>query len=180
MDYYHTFSESTDLFNYLGEDGNKTSGQDNQTTSTTSGQANLPSMYTGRPTDGLIGATGLAGGLKLAQSQPTVAGKLACVCGGIGAGCLSILGKNISGNISENMFKKNLLSTEELANLIGLQLSGNDFLDLLSVIQFYQKLTFIFLGLICYYLIILSISDSYVETKLNKYLNPKLSSYIFR
>jgi hypothetical protein len=182
MDYYHNFSESIDLFNYLGEDGNKTSAQTNQSNSISSGQDNrsIISTYAGRATDSIIGATGLTGGFKLAQSQLNLVGKAACVCGGIASACLCIIGKNISGNISENAFKKNLISSEELANLIGLQLSGNDFLDLLSVIQFYQKLSFIFLGLICYYLIILSISDSYVETKLKKYLNPKLSYYILR
>ena len=104
---------------------------------------------TGTPTNGVIAATGLAGGLKLAQSSPTIAGKVASVAGGVTPAMLrsAILAKNVSGNLSANIGNSKFISTNDLANILGINLTGNDLLDLLSVLQIYQNLSILFLKL---------------------------------
>lgn len=171
--YYFNNFEIKEL-NYMGDGGSNTglsSGQSGSNTAT---------PYSGRPADGAIMATGLAIGAKLAQSQPTLAGKAAVLTGGVFLGAGAIVGKNISGNLSSDLGKKSFMSTESLADLIGINLSGNNLLDLISVIQLYHSLSIIFSLLIAYYLILLNIDTLLIESKLKKYLNSKVATFVIR
>jgi hypothetical protein len=172
---YNTFLNSLDFNSYMG-DGNtnaaNTSGQ------STSSSSRLP-HYTGRPTDGVIAVAGLTAGLKLAQAQPTIAGKIAVVAAGIAVGCgarATIITKNISGNISADIGKNFLINYDTIADILGIELSGNNLLDLLSVIQYYHSLSLFLLFLIVYYLILLNINTTNIETKIKEYLYDRIAN----
>jgi hypothetical protein len=113
----------------------------------------------------IMGAS-ITAGIKLAQSVPTVAGKLATLGGAIGLGAGAIAAKNIIGNATKNLGKKsnNLLPSItdlDLSEIFGL--TGNSVIDLLTMIKFFQKLQFFLLVLILYYLIIYIIDISKLE-----------------
>lgn len=77
--------------------------------------------------------------------------KIACICGGVIAGSLAIAAKNIQNNLSENIGKSKLISNSQVMELLKdiIPLTGNDTLDLLNIIQSFQKLQFLFMVLIC-------------------------------
>lgn len=113
-----------------------------------------------------------AAGFKLAQKVPRAGGKVFCVCGGIIAGGLAIAAKNISSNLTENIGKTKFISNNELMDLLKdtLQLTGNDTLDLLNIIQSFQKLEFLFIILICYNILFSRINLGKLESLLSRFL----------
>jgi hypothetical protein len=69
--------------------------------------SNTPSISNGltKASDGAIMTAALAGGMKLAQKTPNIAGKLAIVSTGVAMGAGAIIAKNVAGNLSENLGK---------------------------------------------------------------------------
>lgn len=125
---------------------------------------------------GAIMATALAAGSKVAQSTPSIAGKLAVV----GIGAAAIAAKNIAGNVSENIGKSiNELVPSSSNNVNSFavdlfNLSGDSIKDLLILIQAFGKFEIGFLYLILYYLILLTLNIELIE----KYLLRVFPQYI--
>jgi hypothetical protein len=114
-------------------------------------------------------STAIAGAAKIAQSHPNIGGKAAIMAGGLALGGAGIVVKNVSENIGSDVFKKKLLGDgidlqEILSSILGL--TGNNGIDLLNLINFFQKLQFLFIILLGYNLLILLIDSSIFENKI--------------
>lgn len=121
--------------------------------------------------DGVIMSTAIAGAAKIAlrSAHPNIGGKAAIMAGGLALGGAGIVVKNVSGNIGSDVFKKKLLGDgidlqEILSSILGL--TGNNGIDLLNLINFFQKLQFLFIILLGYNLLILLIDSSIFENKI--------------
>lgn len=122
-----------------------------------------------------IMATSVAGAIKIAQSIPSVSGKIAALAGGISIGAGAIAAKNIIGNVTANIGKtKDLLPS--LSEFFGF--TGNSLTDLLIIINYFQILQLIFILLTLYYLIIYFIDLSILERYLSKIIPTKILSVI--
>lgn len=86
---YNLLEDKTNynINNLISDNNSSNSGNSNSSNSSSSNN------YTGRPTDGVIITTALPGSIKLAQSAPTLAEKVACVTGSILASTRAIIGK---------------------------------------------------------------------------------------
>nr|QTG38673.1 hypothetical protein [Ganoderma sp. TQC-2021a] len=117
----------------------------------------------------------MAGAYKLAQKSPSVAGKL--WVGGIGAGAVVIATKNISNNLSIDIGKTNLISNSNLMDTLKdmLNLTGNNALDLLNLIQHFQRLQLFFIFFfISYNLLFSKLNIVRLESLLGKLLPAKI------
>ena len=87
-------------------------------------------------------------------------------------GGLVIAAKNLSGNLTENIGKSNFISNSQIMAILKdtLHLTGNDALDLLNIIQSFQKLQILFVILICYYIIFTHINLVKLEGFLVRFL----------
>jgi hypothetical protein len=130
--------------------------------------------------DSMIMATSLSGAAKLAQGHPSVATKIACLGCGVCVGCLAIVGKTLTGNISKIVGKDKFLNLDDLNLNEILQLSGNDVADLLQIIQYFHILQFILLILLCYYLLINRINEFKLEEIISKILPIKVVNFILK
>lgn len=158
-------NNNSNINNSNGE-GNNASKNDFATKATT------------KAVDGTIMAAAISAGIKLSQNAPTLASKIGVVAGGVALGASAIAAKNISGNLSENLGKssKNLLSLNgegvDLNEVVMkmFKFSGNDALDLLTLIQHFQKLQLMFIVLIIYNFILYFINLDRLENILLKIL----------
>lgn len=158
------------------------------TSNTTSASNN--SSYTGTPTDGVIMATALAGGMKAAQTQPTVAGPKDAAVAAItlAAGATAISIKNIAGNLSSEIGKSKSKfmfnsenSNENIANMLNISLTGNDLYDLLQFIHLINLLTLISVAFAFYYFFISRIDVEWIVKRLNKIItNTLVLNYLTR
>lgn len=138
--------------------------------------------------NGAIMATSVAAGSKLAQTIPSIAGKIAALVASIGLGVGAIAAKDIAGNITENIGKStNKLLPSYSSNSKSIagdlfDLSGDSIKDLLILIQTFEKFEIVFLYLILYYLILLLLKVESIEEYLLKvfpqYIVSKLISPI--
>ena len=87
-------------------------------------------------------------------------------------GGLAIAAKNLSGNLTENIGKSHFISNSQIMAILKdtLHLTGNDALDLLNIIQSFQKLQILFVILICYYIIFTHINLVKLEGFLVRFL----------
>ena len=87
-------------------------------------------------------------------------------------GGLVIAAKNLSGNFTENIGKSHFISNSQIMAILKdtLHLTGNDALDLLNIIQSFQKLQILFVILICYYIIFTHINLVKLEGFLVRFL----------
>ena len=126
----------------------------------------------GSTANALIIAGAAAGGMKLAQKMPGAGTKVLCVCGGILAGGLGIAVTNVTNNLTENLGKSKFISNSQIMDILKdiVPLTGNDALDLLNIIQCFQRLQFLFIILICYIIIFTHINLVKLESFLSKFL----------
>ena len=87
-------------------------------------------------------------------------------------GGLVIAAKNLSGNFTENIGKSHFISNSQIMAILKdtLHLTGNDALDLLNIIQSFQKLQILFVILICYNIIFTHINLVKLEGFLVRFL----------
>ena len=87
-------------------------------------------------------------------------------------GGLVIAAKNLSGHLTENIGKSNFISNSQIMAILKdtLHLTGNDALDLLNIIQSFQKLQILFVILICYNIIFTHINLVKLEGFLVRFL----------
>lgn len=87
-------------------------------------------------------------------------------------GGLVIAAKNLSGNLTENIGKSHFISNSQIMAILKdtLHLTGNDALDLLNIIQSFQKLQILFVILICYNIIFTHINLVKLEGFLVRFL----------
>lgn len=116
--------------------------------------------------NGTLMGVGMKAGMELAKTQPTLAGKAASLVGGTILGATSILAKDGTALISNKIFskKEELMSTLDMKNLLGTN-TGNDYTDLLAVLQVMHKLELFFIQLILFY-----IGIGYFNESLRKYV----------
>ena len=88
------------------------------------------------------------------------------------SGGLAIAAQNLSGHLTENIGKSNFISNSQIMAILKdtLHLTGNDALDLLNIIQSFQKLQILFVILICYYIIFTHINLVKLEGFLVRFL----------
>ena len=105
-------------------------------------------------------------------------GKNVGLAGSIGGGAFML--KNIAGNISEDIGKENKFISEKMIEILNdsLSLSGNYGVDLLNVVNFMQRLQFIFIIAIIYIFIVKLIKEEYVEKQLNIFISAKYVKFI--
>ena len=122
------------------------------------------------PANALIMAVATAGAFKLGTKVPTLTTK--AFCGGILAGSLGIATSNITNNLTSNSGKYNFISKDEVMDILtdALSLTGNDAIDLLIVIQSFQRLQFLFITLICYNILFTRINLAKLESFLSRFL----------
>jgi hypothetical protein len=181
------------LFNILGElvnlglDPNwvyatQPTGTEDSIISKSSSSSNVSGLS--KASDGAIMTAALAGGMKMANKMPNIAGKVAAVAGSVAMGAGAIVAKNVAGNVSENTGKniiKSNLSPELISKLSEFfNLTGNSVLDLLTLIQFFQSCQMTFIILIIYYLILYFIKESIIENILIKILPTKIVSIFMK
>ena len=133
-------------------------------------------------THGAIMAAAMAGAYKLAQKSPSVAGKLGVIAGGIGAGAVAIAAKNITNNLSIDIGKTNLISNSNLMDTLKdmLNLTGNNALDLLNIIQHFQRLQLFFIFLISYNLLFSKLNIVRLESLLAKFFPAKIVGWYIK
>lgn len=87
-------------------------------------------------------------------------------------GGLVIAAKNLSGHLTENIGKSHFISNSQIMAILKdtLHLTGNDALDLLNIIQSFQKLQILFVILICYNIIFTHINLVKLEGFLVRFL----------
>ena len=124
-------------------------------------------LYSGRATDGVIMTGALAAGAKVQKNIPSIGNKVAWLGGSIVLGRAAIAVKNTAGNISKNVGNK-LIKTTFLDQMFNL--TGNSAIDLLTLIQFFQKLQIIFTVGILYSLFLNYINTSEFKNYLYKIL----------
>jgi hypothetical protein len=168
-----------DLNNYMGDNNNGSSNTSSSNTSNTTSSSNSGSYQGG---DTYIMTTALAGGYALAKKMPSTGGKILAVTGSAGVGMLAIAGKNISKNISSDIGRHNIINHNlNISNLNMSEifdLSGNNGLDMLLIIQYFQKFSIIFLLLLIYQLFLKSIPADVLVQKLEALLPYKLLYFI--
>lgn len=124
--------------------------------------------------EGAIMATFVAGGYALAQKMPSIAGKLGAVAGIVGIGDIAIVAKNVAANQSSDFGKKSFISWENLDSYFKLSdlfgLTGNNGLDLLIIINYFQKFSIFFTFLLIYQLLFKYISPDFFTNKLDSIL----------
>lgn len=150
----------------------------NNTTSTTntsgapqSKESSLQSSYSdyaGRARDGIIMATALSSASKMAQHVPSIAGKTATLAVGVAIGSIAIGAANISGNVTKNLGTGNSYIPFQSTMTELLNLTGNDFLDLLKLIQASQNLALFVSFLALYYFLLYNINIDKIENLLFK------------
>jgi hypothetical protein len=113
-------------------------------------------------------AAGVTAGFKLAQTAPTLSGKVIGAVLGVTAAAGAIVAKNVASAISTNIVKKSTFVALNISTIFNS--TGNDAIDLFNLIQFFQTGQIITLFFICLYLLIININDSKLESILNKYL----------
>jgi hypothetical protein len=112
---------------------------------------------------------------KIAQSAPTIAGKIGGLALGLATGTSGIILKNISENINADIFKKKKkFFSVDISKIFNL--TGNNAVDLLNIIQFCQYSQIIILLFIFYYFIIININESKLDSFLTKYLPSSLNN----
>lgn len=184
-----------DLNSYFGIEGHTPSAsepQSNTNTTTTTPtpssaeatQAAPSSTNTGRGGKSVIVAAGLAGGLKLAQGSPTLAGKAGAIATGLVVGGIGVAGVNIIDNLTEDIGKKKILISEitELSQILQdlFNLTGNNGLDLLIIIHHSQRVQIMISSVILYYFILNSIEDKTIENIICKLFPIKICHYIIK
>nr|YP_009505008.1 hypothetical protein [Lyophyllum shimeji]AWW14127.1 hypothetical protein [Lyophyllum shimeji] len=189
----HNFLPDPDSSGNSANVSNSNTSTNSSPTSTTSNTNSSPSNssssvgtnrnYQGRASDfvdGAIMSIALAGGIAAAKSAPTLASKAAALAGSILSGGAAIIVKNASGNISEGIGKKSSYTnlTDFFSELF--QLTGNSVVDLLFLIQVFQKLQLLFLFLFSYYSIIFFINEHKLEELLLKLLPIHIVNYIMK
>lgn len=129
-----------------------------------------------------VGGVGMVAGMKAAASSPSIGGKLACVAGGILAGGASIVTSSISQKIGEEIVKPSaskLIDSSLLEPLReSLHLTGNSGIDLIILIHNFHKFQLLFLFIITYNLILISINEEKVEMILLKILPVRIVNFI--
>jgi hypothetical protein len=84
---------------------------------------------------------GIYAGTQVAKNIPSTAGKVGAVLGGAAVGAGAIVIKNVAGNVSENIgSNKFITSSDKAIDVLKsfFNLSGNDGLDLLYLIQYFN------------------------------------------
>ena len=138
-----------------------------------------PADFVSKAADGAIMSAAVSAGFKLAQASPTLTGKAGAVCAGLGASIAGILGKNIASSVSSEagkQIKPFLPNSSDLIEKLEtlFNLTGNNGLDLLNIILFFQKLQLFVTMLICYNLLLLLINEERVENFLIKIFPTKI------
>lgn len=122
----------------------------------------------------------VAGAIKFAQASPTLAGKIGFSMLGVGLGGSAITATKIASNITEEFIYKNsnnfILNIEDI--LEGLNFTGNNAIDLLLLIQNFQRIQIILLFLLGYNLLILWINETSLEAKLLKLMRLSFVNFI--
>nr|YP_009710570.1 hypothetical protein [Amanita pseudoporphyria]QFZ98519.1 hypothetical protein [Amanita pseudoporphyria] len=125
--------------------------------------------YAGRVRDGILMATALSSASRVAKHVPSIAGKTATLAGGVALGTMAIGAANITGNLTQNVGKDKSFLPIETAMKEMLNLTGNDFLDLLKYIQAFEVLALFFSLLVLYYLILSNLNVDKIEIFLLKF-----------
>jgi hypothetical protein len=115
-------------------------------------------------------AAGVAGGMKLAQASPSLAGKIGFAMAGLGIGGTGIIASKLASKISEDMIAK---SYNKYIDLIGsikdaLHFTGNNGIDSLIVIQNFQKIQLFLLFILGYNLLFIYNNEKRMEETLLK------------
>ena len=182
-----TTTSSSNPNNIKSTNSNPTTISTNEST-TNSSTNNAPISHVPggglMPSAMVVGGAGMVAGMKAAASSPTLAGKLGWVAGGVLAGGGSIITTSIAQILGEEIVKsppKNYIGDSSLENLKeSLDLTGNNAIDLLLMIQTFQKLQLFFLFVIAYNLILVSLNEEKVEIKLLQKLPVRIVSFIIK
>ena len=126
----------------------------------------------------------ISAGLKLAQTQPTVAGKVGAVAAAVALGSGSIIAKNVSHNLSKDLGTKFIShisnSYIDYSVIFGVELTGNNALDLLNIILKFNGISIIILLMILYNYVLSKIDINYFSQVISQYLSSKYVNYIIK
>ena len=171
IDYYFLALQQPDLSMYHLMVGNtNTIGTPPPSFTATGGGAK--STMLDRAGDAAIMGTALGAGAKIAQQCPNAAAKAAFLAGSAAVSGAAIVVKNIAGKLTDQ-FNNFISNINQIYDSIY-NLTGNDAVDLLNLIQVFQKLEILFLFLIFYNLFVLYINENLLESYLNKVFPTKL------
>jgi hypothetical protein len=158
------------------------------TPSTSTPSTSTPSTYsTANAVKFGADAIAAAGAMKLAnnvvKASPTVATKAVAAVAGIALGGGAILFTNTVSKFSDNT-KNTFISDIDWYGILSeaFNLTGNSALDLLAMLVFFKKMEVLFLYILTYNLIVISIDTEYVSKNIESYFNkyPKLNYYIIK
>lgn len=168
-----------DLTNNMADKNNGSSNTSSSNTSNSTSSSNSGAYQGG---DGYIMTTALAGGYALAQKMPSTGGKVATVAGSAGIGMLAIAGKNIAKNISSDIGKQSFINPNLTITNLNMSdffdLTGNNGIDMLIIIHYFQKFSIIFILLLIYQLFLKAIPADILVTKLESLLPYNLLIFI--
>lgn len=127
---------------------------------------------------------GLSAGLKLTQTQPTVASKVWAVAARVFLGSGSIIAKNVSHNLSKDLGTKLIShisnSYIDFSVIFGVGLTGNNALDLLNIILKFNGISILILLMILYNYVLSKIDINYFSQVISQYLSSKYVNYIIK
>jgi hypothetical protein len=168
------------LHNIVGEENTSTTNPVQSTSQNSNSTGNLVSNASdiaNKTGNSAIMIAALSGGTKLAQKTPSVAGKIVIGAGSVGLGAIAIIAKDMAANMNGPINKNKFMSwfaanNSNSSNILDsiLDLTGNSGVDLLLVIQVFQKLQLMFIPLIAYNLLLHFISEEKMESTLLKVL----------
>lgn len=129
--------ESIDFSWFTGEGANAgSSGVNSNSSGVSNTSSNIP--YASWAGDVGIMTAGIYAGSQVAKNIPSTAGKKGVILSGAAVGAAGIVVKNVAGNVSENIGKNNFITSSDKAIEVlksFFNLSGNNGLDLLNLIQ---------------------------------------------
>ena len=127
-------------------------------------------------------SAGIAGGFQLAQKVPSVAGKIACVTGGLMVGAGGAILNTCSDDIANSLKPNNIIASNDIYNILVnvFNLTGNSALDLLKIILYFQKLEFTFLILALYNILLSHIDEIRLEKFLVKFLTIQIVKWYIK
>lgn len=131
-----------------------------------------PKSNSNKAGDAGIMAVAIAGAAKIAAQTSTPQGKVAVLAGGLALGASGIIAKNVASNMSSDLGKPKNFIPADLTNFLNdmFELTGNNGIDLLNIIYFFQKLQLLFLIIIIYNFFLVNINEVKLEKLLVKIL----------
>nr|YP_025862.1 hypothetical protein 20 [Moniliophthora perniciosa]AAQ74310.1 hypothetical protein 20 [Moniliophthora perniciosa] len=182
LNYLNLFEcDNSSIYSFMNNTWDNVGNNLPNNTPSSNTNTNSTQSYTGTARNAAIMTSAIIAGQKIAQSSPSVSGRAAIMGGSLSLGTAAITSKNLAENLTSNIGKSKLLSfisNESLGQFFNL--TGNDAIDLLTMINYYQLFQLFFTLSLSYNLLIFYVSEEKLNNILSKILPLKIVNYILK